>query len=294
MQKTNFAFEVLVHDDASTDKTADIIREYEAKYPDIIKPIYQTENQFSQQVDIDARYQHSRSAGKYVAFCEGDDYWTDPYKLQKQVLALEMHPEIDMCAHDAIRVNAETKRTIDYVTSSRKNVILTPKQVILEKGGYIANDSLLYRKTLVEKLPAFVQRYPLDYFMHIHGSLRGGILYLSEPMSAYRWMSVGSWTSTIHSDIEKFKMHKHHVINSLDLLDMETNFRYTKTIHRAKILNILQLYRISGKIYELLKKENSEIFSALPLIAKVEVILKSYFPVIIKIRNTWDERKTQE
>ena len=93
MQKTNFSFEVLIHDDASTDGTADIIREYEAKYPDIIKPIYQTENQWQKNIGISKNFQHPRIHGKYVALCEGDDYWTDENKLQKQVDFLEKHPE---------------------------------------------------------------------------------------------------------------------------------------------------------------------------------------------------------
>jgi len=83
MQKTLFPIEILIHGDASTDKTADIIKEYEVKYPDIIKPIYQTENQFSKGVSISATYQFPRARGKYIAICEGDDYWTDPHKLQK-------------------------------------------------------------------------------------------------------------------------------------------------------------------------------------------------------------------
>ena len=99
MQKTDFPFEVLIHDDASTDGTQDIIREYEAKYPDIIKPIYQKENQYSKGVRVSLVYNYSRVRGKYVALCEGDDYWTDPYKLQKQVDFLEAHPDYVMCSH---------------------------------------------------------------------------------------------------------------------------------------------------------------------------------------------------
>ena len=99
MQKTDFPFEVLIHDDASTDGTQDIIREYEAKYPDIIKPIYQKENQYSKGVRVSLVYNYSRVRGKYVALCEGDDYWTDPYKLQKQVDFLENHPDYVMCSH---------------------------------------------------------------------------------------------------------------------------------------------------------------------------------------------------
>ena len=98
MQKTNFAYEILIHDDASTDSTSDIIREYENKYPDIIKPIYETENQYQKGVPIgSAVWNVPRAQGKYIALCEGDDYWTDPNKLQKQVDYMEQHPEIDLC-----------------------------------------------------------------------------------------------------------------------------------------------------------------------------------------------------
>ena len=92
MQKTTFPFEVLVHDDASMDGTAGIIREFEMKYPEIIKPIYETENQYSKCDGSLARIQYGRVKGKYIALCEGDDYWTDPLKLQKQFDALEANP----------------------------------------------------------------------------------------------------------------------------------------------------------------------------------------------------------
>ncbi len=85
MQKTDFAFEVLIHDDASTDGTEEIIREYEAKYPDIIKPLYEEENQWVKGRRGSRTFNFPRAKGKYIAMCEGDDYWTDPLKLQKQV-----------------------------------------------------------------------------------------------------------------------------------------------------------------------------------------------------------------
>jgi len=100
MQETNFPFEVLVHDDASTDKTADIIREYEARYPKIIKPIYQTANQYSQGINISRNYQYPRAKGKYIALCEGDDYWIDPKKLQMQTNFLEENQEYGMVHTD--------------------------------------------------------------------------------------------------------------------------------------------------------------------------------------------------
>lgn len=106
MQKTNFPIEILVHDDASTDHSTDIIREYTAKYPDLFKPIYQTENQYSKGVSISATYNFPRAQGKYIAMCEGDDYWTDPLKLQKQVDFLEEHDDYALCFHK-VCVNSE-------------------------------------------------------------------------------------------------------------------------------------------------------------------------------------------
>ena len=101
MQKTSFSIEILVHDDASTDGTDSIIREYAEKFPELIFPLYETENQFSKgkSAVMDIEYNYSRARGKYIAYCEGDDYWTDPLKLQKQVDFMESHPEYSVCFH---------------------------------------------------------------------------------------------------------------------------------------------------------------------------------------------------
>ena len=120
MQKTDFAYEVLVHDDASTDHSADIIREYEKQYPDIMKPIYQTVNQYSK-CSITRTYQVPRAKGKYIAFCEGDDFWNDPYKLQKQFDEMEKHPEIDMCAHAAYELRG--KRIVNIIAPSNRKTV---------------------------------------------------------------------------------------------------------------------------------------------------------------------------
>ena len=104
-QKTDFKYEVLIHDDASTDKTAEIIREYEDKYPELIKPIYQTENQWSKGVPLTNTFLYARANGKYYAICEGDDYWCDENKLQKQFDFMQAHPEYSACVHNSIVLN---------------------------------------------------------------------------------------------------------------------------------------------------------------------------------------------
>lgn len=108
-QQTNFPFEIVIHDDASTDGTREIIEEYVAKYPDIIFPIFQKENQYSKGIrGLPSRYNYPRCRGRYIAICEGDDYWTDPLQLQKQVDFLEAHDDYVMTYHDMVVVDQDS------------------------------------------------------------------------------------------------------------------------------------------------------------------------------------------
>ena len=100
MQETSFPFEIIIHDDASTDNTAEIIRGYHADYPRIVRPIYQKENQYSKNVLNPLINTVANSTGKYIAFCEGDDYWTDPLKLKKQVDFMEANPDLGLVHGD--------------------------------------------------------------------------------------------------------------------------------------------------------------------------------------------------
>ncbi len=140
MQKTKFPIEVLIHDDASTDKTADIIREYENKYPDIIKPIYQFDNKYSKGISVSETYNFPRARGKYIAMCEGDDYWTDPSKLQKQVDFMEVNPDCSLCFHASknIRNNDPNDYTLHRLKDIPRDNKFEMKHAILGGGGYIA------------------------------------------------------------------------------------------------------------------------------------------------------------
>lgn len=111
MQKTDFEWKLVIHDDASTDGTQDIIREYIDKYPEKIVSILQTENQYSQGIDIN-KIMSKYLKGKYIASCEGDDYWTDPYKLQKQYDFLQQNPEFSGCYHNIIELNNKEEQVI--------------------------------------------------------------------------------------------------------------------------------------------------------------------------------------
>ncbi|MCC5797761.1 MAG: glycosyltransferase [Methylophaga sp.] len=114
IQETDFPYEILIHDDASTDRTANIIRDYEAQYPKIIKTIYQTENQFSQGKRINADFNFTRALGDYLAICEGDDYWVDKLKLQKQIHYLMDNPGYVLTFTDAITFDSEGVLDTDF------------------------------------------------------------------------------------------------------------------------------------------------------------------------------------
>ncbi len=153
MQKTNFPFVAIVHDDASTDGTAAIVREYADKYPDIIRPIYETDNQYSKRDgSLSHIMQEARNAtgAKYVAMCEGDDYWTDPLKLQKQVDFLESHSDYTMC-HSAFEIVDEysNKLTDDYIDD---------KIAVAKKSSVVDDYLMVYYQKSKERLPIY-QRF---------------------------------------------------------------------------------------------------------------------------------------
>ena len=283
MQRTSFAFEVLVHDDASTDKTADIIREYEAKYPDIIKPIYQTENQYTK--GGVSRFQESRIKGKYVAFCEGDDYWTDPYKLQKQYDAMEAHPEVDICAHSAIKINAENKQQIAVIAPRNKDCIISTEDVIYGEGGFVATNSLFYRAELYSKNYEFRKILRLDYTLQILGSLRGGMLYLSDYMSAYRYMVPGSWTCNYVKDEKKQDALFEKKQKMLDSLNGETVYKYDNIIKKRMLKNEAARLIEKNKIKEVLNRKYRTVLKDYSYIIRLKLRLKAYFPFLVTLKN---------
>lgn len=155
MQKTSFPFEVIVHDDASTDKTADIIREYEAKFPKIIKPIYETENQYSKHDGSLSRIMNAACKGKYIAFCEGDDYWINENKLQLQVDFLENNPDYGMCytSFNILHQNSGVLEENLFNTKPEKYQSEYTLEEWIYKAGYIAPMSWLFKKELYDKKP---------------------------------------------------------------------------------------------------------------------------------------------
>lgn len=150
-QKTDFPVEYIIHDDASTDKTRIIIQEYAESYPDRIKPILQTENQYSQGVDPCTHIVLPSARGKYIALCEGDDYWTDTLKLQKQIDYLEKHEEVGLCYTDYCIRNASLELVQEACFRNGKYRPTSFVEHLLSQG-YIAPMTWVFRKELYSRL----------------------------------------------------------------------------------------------------------------------------------------------
>lgn len=182
MQQTNFRFEAIVHDDASTDGTAAIIAEYAEKYPDIIKPLYETENQYSKGDGSLQRIMNAHMHGKYVAMCEGDDYWTDPLKLQKQVDFLEANEEYSMCFH---KVNVITENNIkDNTYDHLIEKDYTGDEVLSQ--WTVPTCSVLYHRYIINKVPKHKNFAVGDNVLFATCARHGKLYCIAGIMASYR------------------------------------------------------------------------------------------------------------
>ena len=281
MQKTNFPIEILVHDDASTDSTADILRDYAKRFPEIVKPVIQTENQYSKGVNVEQTFLMPKCRFSFTAMCDGDDYWTDDNKLQKQVDALEEHPEIDICAHRAVAINAETVNSEGYQGPADSFRIFTTEEVIDGDGGFVATGSIVYRTKLDEKIPEFRKINETDYGVQIDGSIRGGMLYFGDCMSAYRVSVAGSWTQRIIGNPEKAAAFFKTMDDMLVSLDSYTAGKYSTLIEKKRTENRFRLIEARGNYREMFSSEFSEIMKSVSFKTKVKYRIGCLFPKLI-------------
>lgn len=237
-QRTDFSFEIIIQDDASTDLTADIIKEYERKYPELVKPIYHKENQYSKGVNpIILPLQMAK--GKYVAFCEGDDYWTDPLKLQKQITEMEKHPECHISFHPSI-IRGENDNRKDEVISlySDKNKFFSVEDVIIRDGKFIPTNSIILHRIAIPKIISFFDSAKEaiigDKYLQILGADNGGALYLPDIMSVYRSSVPNSWSAKIKIDNEMKKKWFISVLISDEKLNKFLNYKHTNSFEILK------------------------------------------------------------
>ena len=198
MQQTSFPVVAIVHDDASSDRTQEIIKEYAEKYPEIILPILERENLYSRHdgsLGRIMRKSRELTGAKYIAMCEGDDYWTDPLKLQKQVDFLESHPDYSLCFHSAVlhyEMGEQPDRLFSKLETREYNIKENMEHWI------VATASIVFRRSVID-LPCY-KRYVNsrkfvvgDYPLILSCAKEGRLYAFEEPMSVYRLQPTG-WT----------------------------------------------------------------------------------------------------
>lgn len=211
MQKTNFRFEAIVHDDASTDGTAAIIREYAELYPDIIKPIYETENQYSKGDGSLGRIMREHTHGKYVALCEGDDYWTDPNKLQMQVDFLEANPEYGMCYCQARTYIQDEKKFRGNIATECNNF-----DDLLYSCGSICTLTVIYKKETISGYNEYIADHEGKWMMGdlplwLYISSKSKIKFIDKKVAVYRVLKHSAMCRDSYERNSLFLKSKHNV-----------------------------------------------------------------------------------
>lgn len=288
MQKTDFRFEVLINDDASTDNTAAIIKEYEEKYPEIIKPIYQTENQYSKGVKIVKTHLLPRAKGKYIARCEGDDFWTDPLKLQKQYDAMEANPDCHFCTHTvqvifedgSIKNETIPKLPPDTQILSTKSVLeAMAKDYSFQTGSFFVrteDHKRYWQEDLLFREKADVGDGPMIlYFANL-----GNTYFFNETMSNYRVGSIGSWGSRTTG--EKRKQHHLHMIEAIKEYDKYTDFQYTEACQDYIFRHAFPVFQYDCEYANILRPEYARYYKKLPLKYKLCARADSLFPHLFR------------
>lgn len=287
-QKTKFRFELLLHDDASKDGTREMAEDYARQYPDIICPILQTQNQYSRKVDIFREILFPRARGKYLAICEGDDYWTDENKLQKQVDFLENHGDYTACVHNTVRKDVISgKESLMYEGPERD---LNFAELCRGGGTFFHTSSILCRaETLFH--PVFEMPYVIfaDYTIALQLSLAGKVHYLDSPMSVYRSNVAGSFTMRMKG------ASKHLIIVEKSLELLHTVLPLTKGEDSLALMEAIHACEYDGmelkqEYGEMQKPPYLKIFKAHPFLYRVKTRLKTLFPRSYRVFRRIKER----
>lgn len=237
-QKTQYDYEIIIHDDASTDKTQEIIQEYRVRHPSIIRTIIQPSNLYQNGAKLPGVYRnylYPIVRGRYIAYCEGDDWWSDEMKLQKQVTVMEENENCNLCLH-LVRTTSEGGVPADITYPGLqvpagwidKGIFLKG----LTDGNFFHTSSFLCRAERIQEVCANVPdfykvSYVDDVPLLLYFGQLGGIYYIDEEMSYYRRNSCGSWTNRRAGNVDKIINSKYELIRVYELFDSYTDGKYS-------------------------------------------------------------------
>ena len=294
MQKTNFPFEVIVHDDASTDRTPEIIKEYANKYPNIIKPIYQKENQYSKGASITIDCIYPKARGKYFAFCEGDDFWIDENKLQKQYDIMEQNPDCHLCVHKVqiVSENGKKQNRILPKINFTKNIMDTEcffKLTLVYQDFHINSFLIIgddYRNYINEfrNIRQLFRRAGIgDAPMIFYFGQLGKIHYINKIMSSYRKSAIGSWSlKNKNIPVDKKISDDNYLIRGMEEFDKYTLYKYHDLCVKRMFRYSLEIAKVTLNRKDLLFKNRKEFFGRFNLYQKIILLIVILLPNLTK------------
>lgn len=288
-QRCNFRYEVIVHDDASTDNTAEIIREFAEKYPDIIKPIYQKENQYSKGGNIADKYILPRVKGKYIASCEGDDCWIDPYKLQKQVDYLESHPTCTFCFTNGyiedLNNNSARRSFIPYSASDAQYFKNEDRDYTLENFyelEFIPTASFVFPKWALEKMQPILSQITCptgDLKTRLFMTSQGYAHYINEITCVYRENVPDSMMSRWkNEDRKKVYRRSKAIADMITSVDVFTKGAYTKGLEKILDTHTMGML-LHARSFSVFKDDRCwKRFLVCSLPVKMKIVVKILIP----------------
>lgn len=237
-QETDFPFEIVVHDDCSTDETVTILRRYQAEHPEKIRLLLEETNQRTKHLH---RFL-DKIRGDYVAICEGDDYWCDPHKLQRQLGFLRENLDYSMAFH-ACDIE-QAGKIVDEKKPYEEERAVSTGAVIFGGGMFCPSASCVFKTEYLHNLPEYYFVADIaDFPMQIYMASCGRVYYLPDKMCVYRRGHAGSWSSTIKTDWSRELAHWKTEMNWLEMFNRTTAYRYAFYVKAREIKYYMVLLR---------------------------------------------------
>ncbi len=289
-QNVNFKYEIIIHDDASTDKTTQIIKEYQKKYPNIIIPIFEKENVYSKDPNSIMKITLSKAKGEYIALCDGDDGFLDNNKLQKQVDYMDKHKDIVLCSHNTKVISSNnSNNNYDNLTPYREGIVTIYD--FFHTSGSMHTSSMLFRRKDVQNLPEYYFKATVgDLPLKLYLLSIGNCFHMNDVMSFYRINANGSWTTKQRQNPLALKNNHNMEINVYRMFNKETNYQYKDLVEKRILEKNFNYYKNINDLKEIKKEKYRSLYNKLSLSEKLKLKIKN-IPFIYRVYTRLKYRK---
>lgn len=246
MQEVDFDYEVIIHDDASTDGTVEILKKYKERYPDVIELLLEEENQYSKGVFISKNILYPCVKGKYLILLEGDDYWIYEGKLQAQYDLMEMHPEVSLCYHNAL-VHDMSKDEMNLCICKQKTGYISDTDIICANHGWYPTASSFCRADYLMEQPNLLPATG-DEGIRTYMACRGKVYFIDRVWSVYRQFSEGSFNDRYRKDIGLARNYNKKLIQYFLDFNEYSGRRFEKKIYDRLKDSLVEYIRVHRNI----------------------------------------------